>query len=649
MKKAASAASLPAAEPASPVLDASDCSAFRSALKEVASPFKSAMKSPGGKRRVSESALSRPSAAKKFKLNEESEELEEFFEPAAGSGNEQPAPPEADNETAFDPLEFLATLRSSYAPCYKVACVTKESETLKVRSCLEVAEADKKTETQVIKIPTHDEVKSNYRIDGSNCLHEIAYVEKGRSGHRDYLATLSVVPPHMHAGDFLQLFVRVCAKKKIRVIYACCRTELGPDTRRKHWHLPYTAHGAHRWQALKGSLEKELKRVRRELRAPGNPEDMHSPNFKDVQFEIGAAYVIQPGPKKPHCLYGEIYFFHDKDTIPRSLQSFADAQNKIKIQGMERAEFCETVIHLGFTSVAQGLYWSKSGKEAVDDGATLIDVLCAKAEAAEEDCQCGYYEFYEAVFRNSGYPNFKRTFAKHCVEGRGDRYCTIIVIGQGGSGKTHFITNPMLWLLSDRAFSMPLGKGSHLLAEVLTRAILALVFDEIILQRVRLLFGPEDGEGWYKSWLCLQTAKNFQVPVPQNNAQKYPNTLFSNPAPIICTTTNKLVIDEDLDPAIKPEQLDSEQEQGEERITYIHLRHKIRNKLAEEDGTGDWADVFPVDICLCCFSRLMRDGRDDYYKMKEVEKEELAAKKARWAAAREAAKAAAVKKEEGDN
>eukprot|EP00392_Amoebophrya_sp_AT5.2_P016090 g16333.t1 len=586
---------------------------------------------------------------------------------------------DADAEEAdFDAEEFLASCRNSFS--HKVELVTKAGESLAVASCLEIAEEDQASSTQHLAIPTLDEMKDYYRLDGSNCDHEIAHIDDGATGFKDYLVTLSVVPPFVHAGDFLQLLLRCCAKKKVRPLYAFCRAELGPDTLRRHFHAGYSAFQNHRWKHLKKSIQKELKRLHKDLHAKG-PADKYEPNFKSVPFEVACAYAQQPGPKKPSCLFGEMYQYTDPGCIKRSLESFAASQNKIALKGMQRPEFCETVIHLNLTTyqqvrafvdgasetakrmreylisgtaciegkIREGLKWNKGGKESGDANKSLMDLLVATCEEAEASgaapCDCGYYEFYARVFENNGYPNFKRTFAKHCIEGRGNRYCVLIVIGEGGVGKTHFVIKPMRKLLGDKAFGIPMGKGSHLLKGVLDRMICALIWDEVLLQRVKLLFTDQDGEGWFKCFLEMCTADSFEVPVPQNT-QKYECNLFSNPAPTIATTTRKLYIDDEIDAAIKEDDIASEQQQLEERITYIHLTKKILAELANEDGTGPWADVHPVKVCYECFSRLMRDGRDAYICQQAEEKEQMLAKRKKWAEAR--AGAAAVKEEPKD-
>eukprot|EP00392_Amoebophrya_sp_AT5.2_P006345 g6357.t1 len=64
-----------------------------------------------------------------------------------------------------------------------------------------------------------------------------------------------------------------------------------------------------------------------------------------------------------------------------------------------------------------------------------------------------------------------------------------------GVGKTRFIINPIATLLREKAYSLPLGKGSRLLSEVLTQKILCFLLDEVELAAFPVLFGDKEMAG----------------------------------------------------------------------------------------------------------------------------------------------------------
>lgn len=74
------------------------------------------------------------------------------------------------------------------------------------------------------------------------------------------------------------------------------------------------------------------------------------------------------------------------------------------------------------TKIREALHYQKSGTEAQEGGQTLEDILTEKARKAKTVCRCGYYEFFEDVFRLSGCKDFKMFLAKTIIDGRGDRF-----------------------------------------------------------------------------------------------------------------------------------------------------------------------------------------------------------------------------------
>jgi hypothetical protein len=52
-------------------------------------------------------------------------------------------------------------------------------------------------------------------------------------------------------------------------------------------------------------------------------------------------------------LFGDLFKFDDDLNNPRDLQSWAAAQNKIPLKGMDRMEFFDSVAHLKFSTYMQ--------------------------------------------------------------------------------------------------------------------------------------------------------------------------------------------------------------------------------------------------------------------------------------------------------
>lgn len=137
---------------------------------------------------------------------------------------------------------------------------------------------------------------------------------------------------------------------------------------------------------------------------------------------------------------------------------------------------------------------------------------------------------------------------------------------------------------------------------------------QVLLERFQTLFGDERLKGWFKMTLQMMTARIMQVPHPKN--VKPETDLFDNPAPFLMTTTRKLVLQPDMDEAIREEHIDSEQAQLDERIFYVKLKHNCRECIANKEGP--WANVKQAPICTLCYSRLLRDGRDSYLAKKKA-------------------------------
>lgn len=326
--------------------------------------------------------------------------------------------------------------------------------------------------------------------------------------------------------------------------------------------------------------------------------------------------------------------------IASARPSLIQIRTQVTLREMTRMEFIETLEHLGFSvysqvrvyvegkcaaarrmkqyllrgsqpimsKIQEALKWIKELGIAKQDELTLMDVLCALADDDEPDCECGYYDFWHAVMGLNGHKDMPELLAKICTEGRGDRFSTLVLIGNAGTGKTILLITPMILILREKAFIMPSGGGSYLLSGVLERHIKAFLLDEFTLKRAAMLFGRVDEPGWFKALLQLMTSPILDVPVPRN--RQYDTTLFQNSAPLICSTTHKLILEDDDDTAITEDQLEQEQEQLSERVTYVKMHHKIRTKVQQaEDG---WEKVKPCKACARCFSRIMAEGRAAY-------------------------------------
>lgn len=242
-------------------------------------------------------------------------------------------------------------------------------------------------------------------------------------------------------------------------------------------------------------------------------------------------------------------------------------------------------------------------------------------------CDCGYYDFFKKVMEINELHDFHVQLAKVLVEGRGDRGSTLIILGPAGSGKTHFVSSPLTLILKDKCFVLPSGDGSYLLSAILERNTRLFVLDEVTLPRCQLLFGNERAKGWFKAWLQFLTALCLDVPCPKNN-NRIDTTWWEGSAPIIGTTTHKLRLDEGMDDGIDEDEIDGEQEQLDDRITYLRLKYKIKKCIRK--GKREWADVVPAKCCATCFSRLMKEGEDEYRaQQKALRKEQKKAKKKR--------------------
>lgn len=158
---------------------------------------------------------------------------------------------------------------------------------------------------------------------------------------------------------------------------------------------------------------------------------------------------------------------------------------------------------------------------------------------------------------------------------------------------------------------------------------------------MQTLFGSKDMRGWFKVLLVTSSASQLiyklfcaspshmsaplqnqqallqfltavalEIPTPKN--QLYDTTFWQSDAPVIATTTHKLVLNEGDDMGIADEDIDDEQTQLDQRITYVRLKQNIRKAVAR--GEGAWSKVKPAKVCPLCFSRICREGQQKYEK-----------------------------------
>eukprot|EP00392_Amoebophrya_sp_AT5.2_P019869 g20889.t1 len=191
-----------------------------------------------------------------------------------------------------------------------------------------------------------------------------------------------------------------------------------------------------------------------------------------------------------------IVAYNDKDATPRDLQTWADAQCEVQMKPMQKMEFFDSVIHLGFSTFAQIRNYVNEQTAA----AHRMKSYLLKGQACSP-CDCGYYDFFKKVMEINELHDFHAQLAKVLVEGRGDRGSTLIILGPAGSGKTHFVSSPLTLILRDKCFVLPSGDGSYLLSAILERSVRLFVLDEVTLPRCQLLFGNERTKGWLKAWL----------------------------------------------------------------------------------------------------------------------------------------------------
>mmetsp|Transcript_1607 Transcript_1607/g.3771 ORF Transcript_1607/g.3771 Transcript_1607/m.3771 type:complete len:283 (-) Transcript_1607:507-1355(-) len=260
----------------------------------------------------------------------------------------------------------------------------------------------------------------------------------------------------------------------------------------------------------------------------------------------------------------------------------------------------------------EALQWARQGEEAELEGIELIDLLTKKyVDQDFKECKCGYYEMWHGVFLANGYENIDKTLARVLVEGRGDRYSALVFVGPAGSGKTHLIISPLVEILKEKSSILPSGEGSYLLSSVLERSCKCFILDEVTLPRLQSLFGSPSMKGWFKALLHFLTARSLDIPVPKNQT-KFDSTWWESGAPMIGTTTHPLQLEDGMGDGIADDDIEQEQAQLGQRVTYIKLRSNIKKAIAKQKP--GWEDIVPAKVCSCCFSRICYEGKQKYLK-----------------------------------
>eukprot|EP00392_Amoebophrya_sp_AT5.2_P000366 g366.t1 len=180
----------------------------------------------------------------------------------------------------------------------------------------------------------------------------------------------------------------------------------------------------------------------------------------------------------------------------------------------------------------------------------------------------------------------------------------LMVIGASGFGERYCVSAPLLLILRARSFQSPASASGTYLPEPLALAPIkkALVFDECTLGMLAQIFGGGMGSGgWWGRVLEFATASKISPALPKNRT--YPLGSFSDPAPILSTTTStrKLRLQEGTGKNIEDDTIDAEQEQPDSRILAHEWTRSVRADAPELAARSP-------DVCAACFSRMLREA-----------------------------------------
>jgi hypothetical protein len=195
--------------------------------------------------------------------------------------------------------KILQKLRAPYEGIV-VKRVGEADVTQKVDSCLLLDETDPDGSTCPVVIPDRDEDPNEYRIDGSDCKLEVPQYKAGQDGSTCFLVTLTTIPTRLGADDFLRMVIRALRAKKNRPLVAAVRAELGKLKESLHYHCGYMCQEVHRFAQLRLLIIKMLRAWEKAWNA--RTEKDFSPNFKELPFEVSAAYITVAARLRWSCL-----------------------------------------------------------------------------------------------------------------------------------------------------------------------------------------------------------------------------------------------------------------------------------------------------------------------------------------------------------